>query len=336
VTANDDWMFEDIFYFGDEARQKRGILKLKHPMKHGVVTNWDDMERIWRHAFDSELRVDPSDHPVLLTDAPLNPKSHRERMLETMFETFHVPSFYVKISGELALYAAGCTTGIVLDIGDTVTQIVPSYESLSVWHGIGRVELGGRDLTDWLWRNLAEPVYDFSTSAQREILNDIKEQCGYVALDFASESQRASRSRDFETSWTLPDGSQMVIGEERFICPELLFKPRSDGFDFEGIDQALFDAITRCDRDLHNDLYSSIVLAGGGTMFNGLRERLQKEMARRAPPKVKVNVIAPPERMYAAWIGGSILASLATFPEMAITHEEYYDEGRGILRRIRF
>jgi len=322
-------------FIGSRAEELRGILTLKYPMAHGIVDDWNDMELIWRHVY-SEMKIIAEEHPVLLTEAAMNPRKNREKAAEIFFETFGAPALFVSAQAILALYASGRTTGVVLDSGDGVTHVVPVYEGFALPHAVMRNDIAGRDVTEHLMLQLRRTGHIFHTSAEREVVRQIKEQECYVAFNRQKEEQVEHEKTSAQQPFKLPDGTQIALGAERFRAPEILFDPRIVGLEYPGVHELLATSIGRCDLDLRMTLYSQIVLSGGSTMFQGFGDRLLNEVRKLAPKDIKIRISAPPESKFSTWIGGSILASLGTFKKMWVSKEEYEEDGNAILHRKTF
>ena len=318
-------------FVGEEAI-KRDLSSVKYPIERGIIKNFDDMEVIWNHTFCNELKVNSEDCCVMLSEVCLNPKEKREKMTEILFETFNVSALYCLMQSVLSLYASGRVTGLVIDLGDGVSHTVPVYEGYAFLLSSSRLDLAGRNLTDYLTTLLLESGHNFSSSmgnsniSGHEIVRNIKEKLCYIALDFDEESKKS-------ISYELPDGSKITVGNERFRCPEILFEPNYLGIERDGIHKMAARSIRNCDIDLRGELYSNILLSGGSSMLEGLSERLHKELTTLVPISTNINIISPPERKHSAWIGGSLLSSLPTFQSMWIRKYDYEESGPSIIHR---
>ncbi|KAK7089297.1 actin-2-like [Littorina saxatilis] len=336
-------MAQNDSYVGKDAQERRGILDLNYPMDRGIITDWDDMEKIWHHVFFNELRRDPKESHVLLSEPMLNPRNHREKLCEVMFETFQTPEFFVEIQPVLALHGKGTGTGTVVVSGEGLTQILPIFESCVISEAAMRLDLAGKDLTEHMMQLLTLRGYRFNTSADREALRDMKETHCYVAADFDKEvlSSRTSApslepvSSSFgERVYHLPDGQEVTIRDERFQCPEALFRPWLLGKDCPGLHEAIYSSIMKSPIDTRRNLFAYIILSGGNTLFPGIAQRMMSEIRSLAPEvKRTVRVTESKDRADFVWIGGSILGSLSTFVGMSLTKAVYEDVGLSALPR---
>lgn len=306
----------DVF-IGPRAQELRGLLKIRYPLEHGVVTDWDDMERIWTYIYEHELKTLSEEHPVLLTEPPQNPQTNRDMAAQILFEQFNVPALYMSIQAVLSLYASGRTTGVVLDSGDGVTHAVPVYEGFAINNSVRRIDVAGRDVTEQMQLLLRKNGHVFHTSAEKEIVRIMKEKTSYISIDPKKEekewSQGLWKADKREAEYELPDGHKIKVGAERFRAPEILFEPQLIGLEYPGVHQILFDSIQRVDMDLRKNLFANIIMSGGTTLTKGFGDRMLTELQRQAVRDTHIKIWAPPERKYSTWIGGNILAGLSTF-----------------------
>lgn len=356
------------FLIGSDALANYQTYNPTYPIKHGIIQNWDGVERLWEQCFYKYLRCDPEDHCVLLTEPPLNPPENREYTAEIMFETFGVKGLYIAVSAVLALAASwasetskqkgliGVMTGTVVDSGDGVTNIIPVAEGYVINSCIKYIPMAGREITTFIQNMLRErdervPPEDILQVSQR-----IKEQNCYVCKDLAEEFSKYDNDlkkhivkysevhQKTKKEWTVD------VGYERFLGPELFFSPEIFNADFTcPLPNIVDSCIQQTPLDCRRGLYRNIVLAGGSTMFTDFNKRLQRDVRKivkkrldsihsqvidtnTSKSSIEVNVISSEVQKYAAWFGGSVLSSKPEFYDVVKTKKEYEEYGSSICR----
>eukprot|EP01066_Platyproteum_vivax_P004471 Platyproteum_vivax@DN1579_c0_g1_i1.p1 len=256
----------------------------------------------------------------------MNPKCNRERTCEVMFEVFKVPSLHIAVQGVLSLYGMGKTSGLVLDAGDGVVHTLPVYDGYGLVHGIRRLDIAGRDLTYYLQSLLAKHHKQaLTTRADLEVVRQCKEQCCYVSLDPEHE---VATEMVFESE--APNRRSVLLSEERWLCPELLFTPVEE---VSSVQHAVRESIEVCGPDIVRHMYRNIVLSGGSTQFPNFQQRLEKELkdlvpaaiASASPPRV----LGLADRQFCVWYGACSLANLrSSMAESTwLDKAEYEEEG---------
>ena len=326
---------------GQEALEKIGMANVRNPIEKGVIKDWEDMEIIWHHMLYNELRIAPDDHNIILTDLPSNSVENRGKMAQIMFEKFNVPGLYISMTSVLAIYDAGRTSGMAVDSGEIITNFVPVFEGFAFPNAIAQSETGGQILTEYLIKLLVDnKKYNINNNTTKKLkINEIKEKYCRVCYDYDTELREGQEEGSLEEKVKLPDGEEIIIESEKLKCPEALFQPnffeKSSETNMRGLHDECCASIQQIDVEIRKDLYSNIILSGGNTMFEGLPERLTKEIQKLTPSAAsnKVKVIALPERKYASWIGATILSSLSNFQCMWTTRAEYKETGESIVQK---
>jgi actin-related protein 2 len=328
---------------GDECAKYRSMLDISYPVENGIVKDWEGMRHLWDYTFSERMKIDPTNHKILLTEPPMNPRGNQKRMMENMFEVYNFQAAKVSIQAMLVLYAQGLLTGVVVDSGDGVTHVVPVWEGVCPPTLIKRLNVAGRHITRYLIKLLQVRGYAFNRSADFETVRQIKEQLCYVGYDMSVEKKLALETTYLMQQYTLPDGKVIKLGRERFEAPEVLFNPSLLDLESDGLSHMLFNMIQEADMDLRRDFYKHIVLSGGSTMYPGLPSRLEKDMrdlyeekVAKYDPKImakfKLRIEDPPRRKHMVFLGGSVLADIMKDrEEFWISKAEWEEHGERII-----
>ncbi|XP_026637124.1 actin-like [Microtus ochrogaster] len=291
---------EKDWFVGAEAQNNLKNLNMHYPITRGAITDWDDVEKIWHHSFYQVLRVAPEEHPLMITEPPLNSTDVKCRMTQILFETFNVPALYVANQGVLSMYAAGRTSGITIECGEGMTYFVPVINGFPLQLSTTKLDIAGQDLTTYLLKLLSDSGNLLVSTADREYIRDLKEKHCYVTLDYDMEiSKNAVPSQQKKVQ--LPDGREVSLEQEALTCSEALFNTSLIGRSNPGIHMQVQQSITSCDHSHWRTLFGHIILSGGTGAFSGLRLRLQREISKLVSPGlcVKLRPVSSPGRKVA-------------------------------------
>lgn len=307
-------------YVCDETTNIRSMLDLSYPLKEGIVDDWDNMEKVWKYAFEKKMNItDYGEHNILLTEAAENPTKNRVKMAEIMLESFGYKGISFQIQALLSLFCEGKKTGLVMDSGDGVSHTIPVFEGHLMKEAIQRLNVAGRHVTEYMIKVLLMRGYAFNSSADYETVRDIKENLCYVSYDLERDRLLARETCAVDQEYQLPNKEVIRIGRERFEGPECLFNPSLLDIESPGIPDMIFETIQKSAIDTRKALYNNILITGGSTMFPGFPTRVEKDLKARFKQDVmkgkdyesgiKINILDNFRRRFAVFAGASIIAT---------------------------
>lgn len=343
-------------------------LELKSPLEDGLVADWDIVQSLWDYSNET-LSVNSSEHPVLLAEPAFNSQTLREQYTTMMFENYKVPAVFLCKSAVLSCFANGRATGLVVELGAGTTTTVPVHEGFVLQKAVNRSPVAGNFLSQQFQakfetRLSGKPLLPASQISKKRnakgalkvetlnvdsyhpsynsfmkltLVDDIKHVVGRVS----ETAYDATANVNIPTvPYELPDGIQLQVGPERFGVPEFLMDPSLVEKEFssppDSLPKMICDSVLACELEARKDLFSNLIITGGGSLFEGTMERIEKDVIAMAPPlmfKVRKVAAGPLERKIGAWLGGSILGSLGSFHEMWVSKAEYEEHGAGIVER---
>uniref|UniRef100_A0A8C6ADT7 Actin like 10 n=2 Tax=Marmota marmota marmota TaxID=9994 RepID=A0A8C6ADT7_MARMA len=308
-----------------------------HPIKHGVVVDWEALEGLWQRLLVGGLRVLPEQWPVLVSNSPSAPPEDREKAAELLFEALAVPACHMASTALLALCSSGALSGLAVEAGAGVCHATPIYGGHS-WHkATFRQDVAGSTLSRYLRDLLVTACPNIGVQAlPRKTITQLKKRCCYVSLDF--EGDLRNPARHHPASFCLGKGCYLRITSERFCCPEPIFQPCLLGQSEPGLAALAFRALQKMPPTLRTGLANTVVLAGGSTLFPGFIQRLDLELEgqcrRHGYPALRPHLVANPGRGSAVWTGGSMVASLGSFQCDWMTRAMYQECGSRLVHEV--
>lgn len=302
--------------------QTRPYLDLTYPVEHGVIKNWEDEQLVLEYLWNQKLKINPEEHKILVTEAPLNPLENRKKLMEILLEKYGFEAVQFSPQALLVLYAQGLATGVVVDSGDGVTHIMPIYDNYLLPHLVTRMDIAGRDITEHMVKLLTLRGYSFHKTSDFDVVREIKEKMCFISADVKMDRRISNETTTYVEPFTLDNGQVIKVSGERFEAPEILFQPYLLGHETPGLSELVYQTIMKADINLRKDFFQHIVVSGGTTMFPGLSTRIENDIRglvlknilkgnEKKLKEYKIKVEDPPNRRYLVYLGATVLANLS-------------------------
>jgi actin beta/gamma 1 len=360
----------DSTHFGADAFGKRGILNLNYPIQDGHLVNENDFSLFWGYLLKKLRLPGPKGSNVVLVVAADTTQKEKERLCEIIFETYGHSRLAIFSNEVCAAVASGREDALVLNVGYDSCRVVPVYQSHPLFYAIEKIPIGVNQVLDVFMQLLAEKgnSYVFYPSQKLGVVSDIFAQLGYISLDFERDMQISnSLAKSFDY---FPADITLTLDKERFQATELWFQPNLcfGGWEKkveEGLPKVIAHSLSKCvDRqsdqvlptstdnyfgllppelheqiyqylpkfDLRSTLLNNVILTGSPSLLPGWSERLHKELSQCFPSHTTtINIIAPPQRDYSGWLGGTILGrNPQIWNATSVTSQQFVERGSSL------
>ncbi|KAF8125744.1 actin-related protein Arp6 [Boletus edulis] len=351
-------------YIGHEIARCSDFSSLHYrlPFEKGYLVDWDTQKAVWDGVFSTEaLSVNAPESSLIITEPYFNLPNIRDVYDQFVFEEYEFQSYYRCTPAAMIPYGAifaaeGLNTpecALIVDSGFSFTHVVPLINHQIQWYAVKRMDVGGKLLTNQLKEVVSYRQWNMMDETY--IMNHVKEACCYVSTQFIAdlETCRSSPKKNpivmeyllpnfainrggeirrpgYELS---PTDQVLLMENERFTIPELLFRPDDIGLGQTGLPGTIAASIALLPEDLQGMFWANIGIIGGNTKFSGFHERLMTELRSLAPVDFEINIFKSDDPVTESYRSALAFAKHPNCPSHLLTRAEYLEHGSSAVRR---
>lgn len=321
----------DNYYCGYDALYNSSSLDLSYPLLDNngkffpKVEYIKDFEKIFYYIFREKLQIEEMNYNVLLIDSIFTSLKEQEIIVQILFEKFKIYNLHFEPQSVMSLYSTSKSSGLMINSGEMLTEIVPIYEGYIISDCINRFPVGGYDLTKKFMEKYNKDFEENNVCNKYYMGQKIKEKFSQIFPSRKDYEDTINKNETNKQEYYLPDGNTIEISNEIYEIPELIFNPELLNIQGQNLPEIIVDTINKCEISTRKELFNNIILGGGNTCIRGFDQRLKNEINNLK--KKNCGIIALEEREYSAWIGASRISTWGSFDTQWIMRSEYFNRG---------